>query len=156
MVIAERAAMITSDVVAWGGELPLGVCVLVGWTPTIKAPGIGDTTPQSLNQRWMKASGQPMHQLVGWGYCEAQILFDAIERAGTLDKEEVNQALAETDVMTVSHRAKFDLNQFSRVPICWGQWFKADSPHGWDLKVIFSQHDFYPVAAKPLFPIPYK
>lgn len=156
MVIAERAAMTTTDVASWGGDLALGVCTLVGWIPSIKAPGIGDTTPQSLEQRWKKVSGLPADQFVGWGYSQPQILFDAIERAGTLDKERVNKALAETDVMTIIRRAKFDETQFSWFPLVFGQWFKTDSPHVWDLKIIFSQHDFYPVTAEPLFPIPYK
>ncbi len=154
MVIAERAAMIYSDVNAWGGDLPWGVTALVEWVPSIVAPGIGDTTPQSLDARWKAETGQPTHQLVGSAYSQIQILLDAIERAGTLDKAQVNAALAETDLMTIRHRAKYDEYQFSRFPICFGQWFKTDSPHVWEFKVIFSQHDFYPVTAEPIFPLP--
>jgi len=146
--------MIYSDVNAWGGDLPWGVTALVEWVPSIVAPGIGDTTPQSLDARWKAETGQPTHQLVGSAYSQIQILLDAIERAGTLDKAQVNAALAETDLMTIRHRAKYDEYQFSRFPICFGQWFKTDSPHVWDFKVIFSQHDFYPVTAEPIFPLP--
>lgn len=156
MVVAERAAMVSTDVASWGGDLALGVTTLLGWVPTIKAPGIGDTTPKSLDQRWRKASNQPSNQFVGWGYSQPQILFNAIERAGTLDKKKVHQTLAKTDMMTIIHRAKYDVTQFSRFPVVFGQWFKVDSPHKWDMKVIFSQHDFYPVSSEPLFPIPYK
>lgn len=154
MVIAERAAMIYSDVNAWGGDLPWGVTALVEWVPSINAPGIGDTTPVSLDARWKAATGQPTHQLVGSAYCQIQILVDAIQRAGTLDKEMVNAALAETDMMTIRHRAKYDENQFSRFPICFGQWFKTDSPYVWDFRVIYSQHDFYPPTGEPIFPLP--
>ncbi|OGO20687.1 MAG: hypothetical protein A2144_03525 [Chloroflexi bacterium RBG_16_50_9] len=154
MVIAERAAMIYSDVNAWGGDLPWGVTALVEWVPSIKAPGIGDTTPESLDARWKAETGLPTHQLVGSAYGQVQILLDAIERAGTLDKQKVNAALAETDLMTIRHRAKYDENQFSRFPICFGQWFKTSGPQVWDFKVIYSQHDFYPPTAEPIFPLP--
>ena len=154
IAIAERAAMHYIDVVAWGGDLPWGITALVEWVPSLQAPGIGDATPQSVDARWRAASGQPTHQLVGSGYCQVQILLDAIERAGTLDREKVNEALAETDLMTIRHRAKYDENQFSRFPICFGQWFKTDSPHIWEFNVIFSQHDFYPATHEPIFPLP--
>ena len=154
IVIAEKAAMIYTDVLAWGGDLPWGVTALVEWVPTIKAPGIGDTTPVSLDERWKAASGLPTHQLVGSGYCQVQIIADAIERAGTLDKEAVNAALAQTDMMTIRGRAKYDQTQFSGFPICLGQWFKVDPPALWDFRVIYSSHDFYPATAEPMFPLP--
>ena len=153
-LIAEKAAMMYTDIMAWGGDLPWGITSLIEWLPTIKAKGIGNTTPVSLDKRWRDATGQPTHQLVGSGYCQIQNLIDAIERAGTLDKEKVNKAIAETDMMTIRHRMKYDIHQFSRMPICFGQWFKVDTPVKWEFRVIFSQHDFYPVQAEPIFPLP--
>jgi hypothetical protein len=154
VVIAERAALMYTDVTSWGGDLPWGIACLIQWHPTIKAKGIGNTTPVSLDKRWKAATGQPTYQTVGPGYCQIQILVDAIERAGTLDKEKVNTAIGETDMMTIYHRVKYDKFQFSRMPICYGQWFKVDTPEKWEIKVISSQHDFYPVQAEPIFPVP--
>jgi ABC-type branched-subunit amino acid transport system substrate-binding protein len=154
LLIAERAAMMYTDISAWGGDLPWGVTSLIEWLPTIKAPGIGDTTPVSLDQRWRKATGQPTHQLVGSGYCQIQVYVDAIVRAGTLDREKVNEAIGKTDLMTIRHRIKYDDNQFSRMPVCLGQGFKVDTPSKWEMKVIFSQHDFFSATSKPLFPLP--
>ncbi|MBN1547553.1 MAG: ABC transporter substrate-binding protein, partial [Syntrophaceae bacterium] len=155
VVIAEKAAMMYQDIMAWGGDLPWGVTALIEWLPTIKAPGIGDTTPVSLDERWKAASGEPTtHQSMGPGYCQVQILMNAIERAGTLDKEEVNKAIGETDMMTIRHRVKYDKFQFCRLPIALGQWFKVKTPGKWEYKCISSPHDFFPVQAKPLFPLP--
>jgi branched-chain amino acid transport system substrate-binding protein len=84
-----------------------------------------------------------------------QVLVDAIQRAGTLDTEKVNAALAQTDLPTICQRVKFDENQFSRGPLMFGQWFKADTPEKWDLKIVFSKHDFVPATAQPMFPKPY-
>jgi len=154
IIIAERAAMFYADIVSWGGDLPWGVTAVVEWLPTIKASGIGDTTPVSLDARWKAASGQPTHMLVGGTYAQVQILADAIERAGTLKADAVTGALAKTDLMTIRGRNVYDSHQFARWPVCFGQWFKTDSAQKWEFKVIFSQHDFYPTTAKPIFPIP--
>lgn len=154
ILMAEKAAMMYTDVMAWGADLPWGITAVIEWLPTIKAKGIGDTTPVSLDERWKAATGQQTHQLVGPGYSQIQVLIDAIERAGTLDKEKVNKALAETDLMTVRHRMKYDQFQFSRLPICLGQWFKVNTPAKFEFRCIFSQHEFYPVQSEPIFPLP--
>jgi len=157
MVIAIRAHLFYIDINAWGGDLPLGVAGDTWWTPNIKdSPGIGGTTPQSLTDRWVGETGQPVNPAIGHGYPSIQILIDAIERAGTLDAEAVNEAIGETDLMTITHRVLFDKDEhFSRLPLIFGQWQKTDQPWVWECPVIFSYHDFMPVEADPIFPVPY-
>jgi len=157
MVAAGRAALFYSDVVAWGGDLPLSVGIEIWWDPTFKdSPGIGDTTPQSLADRWTAATGEPLNPNIGWSYTHVQILVDAIERAGTLDPDAVNTAIGETDMLTMIHRVKFEEGtQMSRMPLVFGQWFKTDTPEQWELKIVFSEHDFIDVAADPVFPVLY-
>jgi branched-chain amino acid transport system substrate-binding protein len=141
----------------WGGDLALGVSNEMFWNPAIKdSPGIGGTTPQSLNERWLKKSGEGMHQNVGMGYQAIQIMIDAIERAGSLDVEKVNQALKKTDLMTIYHRVVYDDENFSRHPVSFGQWITTDKAYKWENPVVISQHKFLPATAKLLFPIPYK
>lgn len=157
MVSIGRAPLFYTDVNAWGGDLPEGIGVEVWWDPTWKdSPGIGGTTPQSLAERFVKETGQPMNPMAGWGYQLAQVLFDAIERAGTLDAAKVNEALAKTDMMTLAHRVKFDENQFSQMPLTYGQWQKTTKPQKWELSIVFSKHSFVPAPGKTVFPIPYK
>jgi ABC-type branched-subunit amino acid transport system substrate-binding protein len=156
MVSVGRAPLFYQDIKAWGGDLPQGVCVEIWWDPNMtEYQGIGDTTPMSLVARWEKETGQPLNPAVGTGYRAFQVLVDAISRAASLDGAAVNAALAATDLMTLGHRVVFDENQFSRGPLYYGQWQKADTPEGWRLEVIYSRHDFLPETAKPLFPIPY-
>jgi ABC-type branched-subunit amino acid transport system substrate-binding protein len=157
MVCIGRAPLFYTDVIAWGGDLPLGIGVEVWWDPSFKdSPGIGDTTPKTLTERWTKETGQPLNPGIGLGYRSVQVLIDAIQRAGSLDAEKVNEALSKTDLMTIAHRVKFDENHFSRGPLVFGQWFKTDTPQKWELRVVFSKHEFIPATAKPIFPIPYK
>ena len=155
-VFATRAAVFYPDIKGWGGDLANGVSNEMFWNPAIKdSPGIGSTTPQSLNERWIKETGEGMHQNVGMAYANAQVMIDAIQRAGSLDADKINQALKETDLMTVYHRIKFDEENFSRVPVGFGQWVKTDKAYQWDNPVIISYHDFLPPTAEMLFPIPY-
>jgi len=150
-----RGAMFYQDVNAWGGDLPLGVSTEVWWDPSMGgAVGIDGTTGRSLTERWVKESGRPAYPAISPGYACVQVLVNAIERAGSLDPEKVNAALATTDMMSMRHRVKFDENHFSHVPIVFGQWFKTDSAQKWELKVIGSKHDFWPTTGKPLFPLP--
>jgi branched-chain amino acid transport system substrate-binding protein len=157
MVYATRAALFYPDVKGWGGDLAQGVSNEMFWNPAIKdSPGIGSTTPQSLNERWLKKSGEGMHQNVGMGYQSVQILIDAIQRAGTLDTEKVNQAMKKTDLKTIYHRVVYDDENFSRHPVSFGQWIKTDKAYKWENPVVISQHSFLPATAKLLFPVPYK
>lgn len=156
MVGAARAALFYEDISTWGGDLPLGVGIEMWWHPSYQnSPGFGNTTPQSLFDRWHKATGKPLNQAVGHGYFPVQIIVDAVERAGTLDKKAVNRALAKTDLFTINHRVKYDKeNHFSRIPLFFGQWMKVDKPWKWELKVVFSKHDFIKQEAEPIFPLP--
>lgn len=155
-VFIGRAPLFYQDVSSWGGDLPLGIGVEVWWDPAMtEYQGIGDTTPTSLVERWKKDTNQPMNPAVGPGYRAFQVLIDAISRAGSLEGNKVNEALAATDLMTIGHRVKFDDNHFSRSPLFFGQWQKVDTPEKWKLEIIYSRHPFVPETAKPLFPIPY-
>jgi branched-chain amino acid transport system substrate-binding protein len=157
MVSIGRAPLFYQDIKAWGGDLPLGVCVEIWWDPSISEyQGIGDTTPISLVERWKKATGQPINPAVGPGYRAMQVLIDAIQRAKFIDGTKVNKALESTDLMTIGHRVKFDENHFNRSPLYYGQWQKTDTPEGWKLEVIYSRHSFLPETAEVIFPIPYK
>jgi hypothetical protein len=51
-------------------------------------------------------------------------------------------------------RLKYDVTQFSRLPIAYGQWFSAPDPVKWEMKIIFAGNDFT-VETQPQFPITY-
>jgi branched-chain amino acid transport system substrate-binding protein len=158
VVFATRGAMFYQEIVAWGGDLPDGVGMEVYWTPDMQnAVGIGGETPQGLVTRWYEYSGnEPVPQGIGWDYAVAQTLFDAIERAGTLDADAVCQALADTDLITMWGRVVFEQdNQFQRVPCQFGQWQKTDNPWVWESPTVFSYNSFMPATADLIFPKPW-
>ncbi len=158
IVFAGRAACFYNDIAAWGGDLPQGVCTEIWWGPSYtNCPGIGDTTPQSLYQRWQEETGEPLNQGLGYGYVSIQVLIDSIERAGTLEGDKVNKAIGEIDIMTINGRALFNKERrFCRLPLTLGQWQKTDKPWVWECPIVLSEHDFAPTTAEPVFPIPYE
>jgi len=158
IVTIGRAPLFYVDASSWGGDLPWGVGVEVWWDssfPPESCPGIGGTTAQSLAAKWAEATGQPLNPAIGHGYAPMQILFDAIERAGTLDGAALNKAIGETDMLTINYRAKFIVEErFNGIPLFVGQWTKVDKPWKWELPIIFSQHTDIPTSGKPIFPLP--
>jgi branched-chain amino acid transport system substrate-binding protein len=157
-VFATRGAMFNEEVTAWGGDLPEGIITEIYWSPSIQdAEGIGGETPQGLAERWHEDKGdQSVPQGIGWNYAVAQTLFDAIERAGTLDADAVCEALAETDLVSMWSRVVFEQDtQFQRVPCQIGQWRETDNPWVWEAPTVFSYNDFLPAEADLIFPKPW-
>jgi len=155
LVSIGRAPLFYEDVSAWAGDAPLGVLVEIWWDPAWgDSPGIGGTTPESLAARWIAEKASPVNRSIGAGYSIIQVLIDAIERAGTLDADEVCAALAETDLDTIRHRVAFDENQFSRGPLVYGQWQWDEEEEDWVCPIVLSKHDFIPETGEVLFPIP--
>jgi ABC-type branched-subunit amino acid transport system substrate-binding protein len=155
IVMVGRAPLFYVDVATWGGDLPQGVGTEIWWDPEYTGPGIGGTTPQSLADRWAEETGEPLNRGIGHGYAPMQVLFDAVERAGTLDKAAINAAMAETDLQTVNYQVKFDPDtHFSWIPLFVGQWQKTDSEDVWELGITHSEHDSLAPSKDFIFPVP--
>jgi len=71
---------------------------------TAEAPYLGI---RELNATYQQKYGKPVFGLVISGYAAAQVLFSGIEKAGTLDREKIRDAIAATDMMTVIGPMKF-------------------------------------------------
>jgi branched-chain amino acid transport system substrate-binding protein len=155
IVMVGRAPLFYIDVNSWGGDLPQGVGTEIWWDPEYTGPGIGDTTPQSLTERWQEDQDAPLNRGIGHGYAPMQVLFDAIERAGTLDPAALNAAMAETNLDTLNYLVKFDPEtHFSWIPLFVGQWQKTDQPWVWELGITHSLHDFLQPSRDFIFPVP--
>lgn len=150
-----RAPLFYVDASSWGGDLPWGVGVEVWWSPALtNNPGIGNTTPSSLADRWAKAKKQPINPAIGHGYEGMQIALAAINKAGSLDTAKINAAIPTLDISTINSRVKFAEDHFNRIPLYLGQWFKVNTPDKWELKIVLSKHDWLPAQGEPIFPLP--
>jgi branched-chain amino acid transport system substrate-binding protein len=85
--------------VQWGTDMGTTgeyVTIFPGWHNAENFPGVDE-----LNAQYQEAFGRPADLLTGPAFACVQIFADAIERAGTLDREAIRDAVAATDLMTV-------------------------------------------------------
>jgi ABC-type branched-subunit amino acid transport system substrate-binding protein len=152
-----RAPLFYEDVSAWEGR-QVGVLVEIWWDPAWgDSPGIGTTTPESLAARYLAdtdVDAEAVNRNIGAGYSVIQVLVDAIERAGTLDADDVCAALADTDLDTIRHHVAFDEAQFSRGPLVYGQWQWDEQEEDWVCPIVLSKHNFIETTGEPICPLP--
>jgi branched-chain amino acid transport system substrate-binding protein len=106
--------------VSWTETLgPLGdyATVQAGWHHGENFPGVAE-----LNAKYEAEFGRPADLLTGPAYACVQILADAIERAGTLDRDAIRDALAATDMMTVVGPVTFNEDGTGNVLDPLSQW----------------------------------
>ena len=106
----------------------------VSWTETLGATGDyatifagwhhGETFPgvAELNTKYEAEFGRPADLLTGPAYACVQILADAIERAGTLDRDAIRDAIAATDMTTVTGPVTFNADGTGNVLNPMAQW----------------------------------
>src|SRR5262245_16128260 len=78
------------------------VLFVTGWHNGVKAPGVAE-----LNEAHMKKIGRPTDPIAGSAYACVQILAAAIEKAGSLDRDKIRDAIAATNMATVVGPVKF-------------------------------------------------
>lgn len=99
------------------GSLADGVMHFSYWSPDLPYPGAAE-----LGQRYQESQGQSIGQIVGPEYAAAQILMDAIARAGSKDPAAIRDALAATDGTFVCGPVKFAEDHTSVEPSLQFQW----------------------------------
>jgi branched-chain amino acid transport system substrate-binding protein len=94
------------DASTWGettGTAGDFVTMFAGWHSGENFPGV-----EEINAKHQADFGRPADILVGPAYSCVQILADAIERAGTLDRDAIRDAIADTDMETVMGPVTFN------------------------------------------------
>jgi branched-chain amino acid transport system substrate-binding protein len=94
-----------SDDPAWGKLGKLGDYAVGSpcWHPALNFPGV-----KELNDKVKAMTGQPANPTVGPTYATIKVIAAAIEKAGTLDRAAIRNAIAATDMDTVLGPVKFD------------------------------------------------
>jgi branched-chain amino acid transport system substrate-binding protein len=75
------------------------------WHPALNFPGV-----KELNAAVMARTGQPTNPSVGPAYAAIKVAAAAIEKAGSIEREAIRDALAATDMMSVTGQVKFGTN----------------------------------------------
>jgi branched-chain amino acid transport system substrate-binding protein len=97
--------MRAADMAMWSKNLGKDgdyVCHSGGWDYHLKLPGV-----QRFNDDYKAAYGGFPEPPAGSAYVCVQVLADALERAGTLNRDKVRDAIASTNVMTIMGPMKF-------------------------------------------------
>jgi branched-chain amino acid transport system substrate-binding protein len=99
------------------GKLSDGVLVGGYWDPSLPYPGA-----KTLSAEFEKQTGHTSSQHIADSTTAAQVLLDAIKRAGTTDKAKVNAAIAQTNGTYVAGPIKFDANHTAKLALVEDQW----------------------------------
>jgi branched-chain amino acid transport system substrate-binding protein len=126
-----------------GGEKQLGeyVLALEAWIPGLPWPG-NDKLIEDAKKR---LGGNLPWCGVGTGYVDVQILANAIERAGSLDREKIRDALSKTEMMTVGGPVKARPDGTFELMVYLSQWQKGKYVPIWPKKY---------ATAEPALPVP--
>ena len=122
------------------GTLANGVWVGGYWDPSFPYPGAA-----ALRTEFEKETGQTFSQHIADTDTAAQVLLDAIGRAGTLDKTAINKQIGLTDKTYVVGPIKFGADHTSTLPMVEEQWQDGKN-------VVIAPADR--ATAKVLFPMP--
>ncbi len=129
------------DALTWGSslkEIGNGFINAPGWHWTAKYPGV-----DKLNESHKAKLGRPADDTTGPAYGCIQILADAIERAGTLDPKAIRDAIAKTNLMTVSGQVTFDELGRGSVPNFFNEWVNGVQENIWPKDSATSKLVFY-------------
>lgn len=99
------------------GKLADGVIVGGYWDPSFPYAGAHE-----LGEAFKQETGRTVSQHLADSYTAAKVLLDAIAAAGTLDKESVNAAIANTDKTYPVGPVKFGENHAAALDIVSTQW----------------------------------
>lgn len=122
------------------GKLANGIWVGGYWDPSFPFPGA-----QQIRQQFEAQTHQTFSQHIADTDTAAQVLLDAITRAGSLDPNAINNQIAKTDKTYVVGHIKFGPDHTSTLPMVEEQWQNGKS------MVIAPVNR---ATAKVLFPLP--
>ncbi len=122
------------------GDLANGVMVGGYWDSTFPYPGAPE-----LRTLFERQTGQTYSQHIADSEAAAEILLDAIARAGSTDPARVNTAIGQTNKTYVVGPVQFDSSHTSKLPIAVDQWQNGRTVVVWPRSLANGQF---------LFPVP--
>lgn len=131
-----RAILFPASVEALGGDIATGLSTEVWWSP--EHPFNSSLTGESANDlcnAYMEKTGKQWSQPIGFKHAAYEVLFDALKRAKTLKKEQLLQAIDDTDLNTIVGPIKYNDQNYSRTPLVGGQWVKG-TKFPYELKIV--------------------
>jgi branched-chain amino acid transport system substrate-binding protein len=150
-----KAVLFPAAVEAIGSNLPNGLSSEIWWTPMHPfKSSLDGISCADLAQSWLKDTGRQWTQPMGFDYAAFEIAADALQRAGSLDKKRIREALSQTKLDTMVGPIKFNEKNFALTPLVGGQWIKG-SKWPWEIQITYNKENpGIPTTGKMVFPIP--
>lgn len=105
------------------GKAGYGILSVNFWSPAYPGKSkFGGYDGQGLVDAYEKASGKQYIPPLGYDDASYDVLFDAIQRAGSKDRDAVLKALDTTNLETVVGTVKFNAQHYSVQPLGGAQW----------------------------------
>jgi branched-chain amino acid transport system substrate-binding protein len=156
MAAISKAIAFPSAVNALERNLAQGLISEIWWSPShpFKSAMSGETS-KSLSEAWEKDTGKQWTMPLGFSYAAFEVALNALQRAQTLDKGKIREALEQTELQTLVGHIKFDKNHCSETPLVGGQWMRG-TKWPWELGITYNKlHPEIPKTAKMVFPLPH-
>lgn len=141
------------EVNALGGELAKGIITHMVWHPNY--PYLLSTTFKQIYSKYLLEQNIDLSPVGAYYFTIWFILKDALERTGNLNKEALNKAIGETNIIGAPGPVSFNLTTHSGTGlITLGQWIKGEYGQ-WILAPIWSEvPEVQTVTVTPIFPLP--
>lgn len=144
-----KAILFPAAVEALGGDLPNGLTTEVWWSPhhPFKSSLTG-YSGKDLCNAWTESTHKQPTATLGYKYAGYEIAVDALRRAGTLEKEALRKAIADTHLDTMVGHIQYNRENYCRTPLVGGQWVKGDR-FPWEIKIVENrQHPHIPLTGR--------
>ena len=123
----------------YSGDASEDVCSAIIWSPSVPYPGAG-----SFYERFFSKYGSSPDYHCAQAYAAMYVIADALKRAKSLAPNNVRNALAETDMMTVFGPVKFisygKKTQQNRLPTYLAQWINGRLEIVWPREVATARY----------------
>jgi branched-chain amino acid transport system substrate-binding protein len=141
MFVGGGAGFTLPDFYQNAGKAAEGVFSADLWVPTLPYPGAMD-----YFKNYKKQFGKETEYHGAEAYAAMQVIADVLKRAKSFSAEDIRQALAATDLMTVFGKVKFasygKMTNQSKVPTYLVQWIKGKLECVWPKEVATAPYQF--------------
>lgn len=158
VVSMARAVLFPAAVEALGGDLPVGITTELWFSPAWPWRSyITGETAREYVKRFEDETGRQWCSAIGPTHAVFEVAVNALERAGTLDKNKIREAIAETNMETILGPVNFkdfakspvvtlipkdvpihqNLDHFCAMPQVLGQWVKGEK-WPFEIKVVYN------------------
>lgn len=130
------------------GDFGIDILSVNFWSPAFPGTSaFGGYTGQQLVDSYHEANpGKLYSPPLAWTDASYDVLFDALQRAGSTDKAALREALSSTDVTTVAGQVAFGDQNYSVSPLGGAQWRRDEDTGDLVKENVFN--DVYPDVAK--------